>query len=644
MRLADYVMTFVAQQGVKHIFVLTGGGAMHLNDALARSTALAFVCNHHEQAAAIAAENYSKATNNLGVVMVTTGPGGTNAITGVVGGWLDSTPMLVLSGQVKRADRMYLADGTKLGVRQRGSQEVDIVSIVKPITKYAVTIDDPQTIRYHLEKAVYLARTGRPGPVWIDIPIDVQAAPVEPGALQAFDPVELTQTNEQAAKASLDGQVRDLVERLSRAERPFLFAGNGVRVSGAAGAFEKLVRRLGVPVGLTWLAMDLLDDDDPLFVGRPGTVASRAANFALQNADFVLVIGTRLDPPLMGWDPKQFARGAYKAVVDIDPAELKKLEGAIDLAVCADAREFIELMIKELASASKMRERAVGAGATGGEHASTNGEPASEQTGGGAVSEQVEKARAAWRERCREWKASYPIVLEEHRAPGLVSLYHLAEVIGEEVGPNDRVVSGSSGSAIEVFLLAYKARKGRRVYHTAGLGAMGYGIAASIGVCLGCGGKKTICVDGDGGLQLNIQELATMAHLNLPIKLFVLNNLGYASIRATQKNYFGGPNIGCDEKTGITVPDYRKVAKAYGIKSYTIENNDDLRESVRKVLRGRGPAVCDVHIIPDEMRAPRVTSTQRPDGSFISKPLEDLFPFLDREEFRRNMIVEPLEE
>src|ERR1035437_3331284 len=319
MRLAEYVMSFVAQQGVKHVFLVTGGGAMHLNDALARCGDLTFVCNHHEQASAIAAENYSKATNNLGVVLVTTGPGGTNAITGVVGAWLDSTPMLVISGQVKRADRMYRPDGTPLGMRQRGSQEVDIVSLVKPITKYAVTVEDPKSIRYHLEKAAYLARTGRPGPVWIDIPIDVQAAPIEPDSdlMRGFDPAESSPHSQE----DLAAQVRDVIFRLKRAKRPFIFAGNGVRVSCAAAAFEKLVRLLNVPVGLTWMAMDLLDDDDPLFVGRPGTVASRGANFALQNADFILVIGARLDPPLMGWDPHQFARGAYKAVVDIDPAE-----------------------------------------------------------------------------------------------------------------------------------------------------------------------------------------------------------------------------------------------------------------------------------------------------------------------------------
>ena len=615
MRLADFVMSFVAQQGVKHVFLLTGGGAMHLNDALARCADLSYVCNHHEQASAIAAEHYSKATNNLGVALVTTGPGGTNAITGVVGGWLDSTPMLVISGQVKRSDRMYRADGTPLGVRQRGSQEVDIVSLIKPVTKYAVTIDDPQSIRFHLEKAVHLARTGRPGPVWIDIPIDVQAAQVEPDSMPGFDPDEATKHDQ----SELISKVRDVIDRLNHSERPFIFAGNGVRVSCAAAAFEKLVRLLRVPVGLTWMAMDLLNDDDPLLVGRPGTVASRGANFALQNADFVLVIGTRLDPPLMGWDPKQFARGAYKTVVDIDPAELRKLEGAIDNPICADAHAFIDQMLKQAASLLDKN-----------------------------------KDRSPWIERCQDWKTRYPIVQPEHRAPGLVSVYNLAEVIGQEVGPNDRIVSGNSGSAIEVFLLAYRARKGRRVFHTAGLGAMGYGIPASIGVCVGSGGRKTICVDGDGGLQLNIQELATIAHLQLPIKIFVLNNNGYASIRASQSNYFGGANIGCSPETGVGLPDYRKLARAYGLKTAVIEgqgqaegqpeNQSDLRTAVRKVLRSRGPVLCDVHIIPDEIRAPRVTSIQRSDGSFLSKPLEDLWPFLDRDEFKRNMIVEPVSE
>jgi acetolactate synthase-1/2/3 large subunit len=379
------------------------------------------------------------------------------------------------------------------------------------------------------------------------------------------------------------------------------------------------------------MAMDLLDDGDPLLVGRPGTVAPRGANFALQNADFVLVIGTRLDPPLMGWDPRQFARGAYKTVVDIDPAELRKVEGAIDNPICADARCFIEEMLRQ------------GGSVTGTSRTKNLLSQGTQRNTEETLSNNSD-ARIAWITRCEDWKARYPLVLAEHRTPGLVSVYHLAEVIGQEVGPNDRVVSGSSGSAIEVFLLAYRARKGRRVFHTAGLGAMGYGLAASIGVCVGSGGRKTICVDGDGGLQLNIQELATIAHLQLPIKIFVLNNQGYASIRASQTNYFGGPNIGCSPETGVSIPDYRKVARAYGLKTALIEDQSDLHAAIRRVLRSRGPVLCDVHIIPDEIRAPRVTSIQRADGSFLSKPLEDMWPFLDRDEFAKNMIVEPVRE
>ena len=594
MRLADYVMSFVAQQGVKHVFLLTGGGAMHLNDALARCSDLTFVCNHHEQASAIAAENYSKATNNLGVALVTTGPGGTNAITGVVGAWLDSTPMLVISGQVKRADRMYRPDGTPLGVRQRGSQEVDIVSLVKPITKYAVTIDDPQSIRYHLEKAVHLARTGRPGPVWIDIPIDVQAAPVEPDSMRGFDPAEIVAA---ARQDDLNTQGRDVIARLNQSERPFIFAGNGVRVSGAAAAFEKLVRRLNVPVGLTWMAMDLLDDDDPLFVGRPGTVASRGANFALQNADFVLVIGTRLDPPLMGWDPHQFARGAYKTVVDIDPAELRKLEGAIDNPICADARTFIDHMLQQARLWHWTRS----------------------------------KDRSPWLQRCQDWKARYPLVLPEHRAPGLVSVYHLAEVIGQEAGPNDRVVSGSSGSAIEVFLLAYRARKGRRVFHTAGLGRWDT-VSPQVSACvLAAAGGRRSALTAMAAFSSTSRSWPPSRTCNCR------SSFSFSTIRDTLRF---GP-VKPTTSAGLTSDAVRRpvcrfpiIARSLalmGLKTAVIEGQgegqSDLRAAVRKVLRSRGPVVCDVHVIPDEIRAPRVTSIQRADGSFVSKPLEDLWPF-----------------
>jgi acetolactate synthase-1/2/3 large subunit len=604
MKLSDFVMSFVAQQGVRHVFLLVGGGAMHLNDSLAHCQGLQFVCNHHEQAAAIAAENYAKFTNQLGVAMVTTGPGGTNAITGLAGAWLDSTPCLFISGQVKRPDRMYDSNGKHRGVRQMGNQELDIVSIVAPLTKYAVTIDDPNSIRYHLEKAVHLARTGRPGPVWIDIPIDVQGAQIDETSLPGFQPEAMPVSSGDA----LSRQVRGIIERLNKAERPLLMIGNGVRLAGAAPLLEEAIRLLQLPVETTWVAMDLMGEDDPLFVGRPGTLAARGANFVLQNCDFLLVIGARMDLPIVGYTPENMARAAFKVMVDIDAAELAKLGATVQMPVQADAKDFLAELLAQR-------------------------------------SHIVARDRSGWLRRCQEWKSKYPLITAEHRAAvGRVSIFHLAEVIAAETSPRDCIVSGSSGSGIEIFLFAFPVRKGQRAYHTAGLGAMGYGIAASIGVCVASGGQRTVCVDGDGGFLLNIQELATVAHLGLPIKFFILNNNGYASIRASQTNFFGAPSIGCSEATGITMPDLLKIARSYGIAAVSIEDQSDLHSSVRKVLDMPGPVICDVKVIPDEVRAPRLSSVQRADGSFVSKPLEDLWPFLDRDEFAANMIVPLLPE
>ena len=604
-KLSDYVIRFIADQGVKHVFLVTGGGAMHLNESLGRCRDIEPVCNSHEQASAIGAENYGKATNNLGVALVTTGPGGTNAVTGVAGAWLDSTPCLFVSGQVKRPDRMFDSAGNPLGMRQLGVQEVDIVSIVKPITKYAVTVLDPQTIRYHLEKAVYLARTGRPGPVWIDIPLDVQASPIEPETLAGFDAAELPAP---LSDPGFEEQVEQIIGRLNRAERPLLFAGNGIRLGRAEREFAELTRILKIPVVATWCAADLIASDDPLYVGRPGGVASRGSNFALQNCDFLLTIGVRLDFAITGYAPEKLARGAHKVMVDIDAAELAKLGPHIHTAVRADAGVFLRAMLER--------------------------------------QERIEpKDRTAWDDRCADWKTRYPVVTNEHRTPsGPVSIYHLAEVIGCESKPTDRMVSGTAGSAIEIFLLACPARTGQRIYHTAALGSMGFAIPGSIAVCLAGGRERTICVDGDGGFQFNIQELETIARLNLPIKFFVLNNNGYASIRASQSNYFGEASIGCDDRTGLTVPDISKVAAAYGLPTAVIADQSNLCEDVRRVLNTPGPVVCDVRVIPDESRAPRLSSVQRADGSFVSKPLEDLWPFLEREEFLANMIVPPLAE
>ena len=606
MKLSDYVVRFIAEQGVKHVFLVTGGGAMHLNQSLGAETAIVPVCNSHEQASAICAEGYSKATNHLGVCMVTTGPGGTNAVTGVAGAWLDSTPMLVVSGQVKRPDRMFDNEGRPLGMRQLGVQEVDIISIVKPITKYAVTVLEPKDIRYHMEKAVYLALNGRPGPVWIDIPLDVQASPIEdPSSMRAFDPREL---EEHHGTANLAQEVGRLIEKLNHAERPLLFAGNGIRLAHAEKEFEQLRSELGIPTVATWCAADLVPSNDPTYVGRPGSVAARGANFALQNSDFLLAIGVRLDFAITGYAPQNLAREAHKVAVDIDAAELRKLHPFLQQPICADAGLFLTELLRQRASIRP-------------------------------------KDRSPWNSRCADWKSRYPVVADEHRKPeGLVSIFNLAEVIGTEVGTEDKLVVGNSGSAIEIYLLACPTIHSQRLYHTAGLGAMGYAIPMAIAVATANPGKEVIAVDGDGGFMFNIQELETIHRLQLPIKFFVLNNDGYSSIRASQRAYFGEATIGADQNSGLTIPDLSRVGAAFGLSTVIIKNQENLHAEVRRVLNMKGPVVCDVNVLPDEVRAPRLQSHQRPDGSFVSKPLEDLFPFLPREEFLANMIVKPLPE
>jgi acetolactate synthase I/II/III large subunit len=606
-KLSDYVMRFVADQGVRHVFLVTGGGAMHLNHSLAHEPRLTPICNSHEQASAICAEGYSKATNHLGVCLVTTGPGGTNAVTGVAGAWLDSTPVLFISGQVKRPDRMFDPDGRPKGMRQLGVQEVDIVSIVKPITKYAVTVVEPAEIRYHLEKALHLATTGRPGPVWVDLPLDVQASPLDDaGALRAFDPAELPAPP--GAVTDLASAVAAVIRQLNRSERPLLFAGNGIRLAGAEREFAELRDRLQIPTVATWCAADLVPSDDPIYVGRPGSVAARGANFALQNADWLLAVGVRLDFAITGYAPHNLARGAHKVAVDIDAAELKKLEPHIQQPICADAKAFLAELLRQ--------------------------------------KDAIDLApRVGWKGRCAEWKERYPIVTAAHRRPdSLVSIYNLAEVIGGECQPGDRHVCGNSGSGIEIYLLACPTTYSQRIYHTAGLGAMGYAIPMAIAVATANPGREVIAIDGDGGFMFNIQELETISRLKLPIKFFVLNNDGYASIRASQKAYFGAATIGADARTGLTIPPLGKVAAAFGLQPAEIADQRHLREDVRRILAMKGPVVCDVRVIPDESREPRLQSHQRADGSFVSKPLEDLFPFLPREEFLANMIVPPLPE
>ncbi len=567
---------------------------MHLVDSLAKQPKLQAICCLHEQAAAIAAEGYGQYTNNIGVALVTTGPGGTNAITGVAGGWIDSTPMLIISGQVKRPDMI-----NNSGLRQMGIQEIDIISVVKPITKYAVTITEPLSIRYHLEKAVHMAKAGRPGPVWIDIPLDVQAASLEETKLESFPSIQIARDENREEIKKLSGQVIGL---LNESNRPVILAGNGIRLAGALESFLDLIRHLKIPVLTTWKAIDFLPETHELFFGRPGSLGQRGANFIQQNADFIMTIGARLDLAQVGYDYQNFARKAKKVIVDIDPTEIKKLKISIDLPICSDAKVFIQELLDKK----------------------------------GKI---VSKDRSKWINRSRQWKTKYPIVLEKYwQQKKHVNTYVLVDCLSQLLTENDLLVPGSSGSCSEITMQAFKVKKSQRIFNTPGLGAMGFGLPASIGACLASGKKRTVTIIGDGGLQLNIQELETLARLKLPIKIFILNNNGYASIRNTQKNHFKGHLVCCDPSSGLTFPDTSKIASAYKIKYRKLSNHQAIKQKIQKILETEGPIICEVMVEPDLATAPRLSSEVLADGSIVSKPLEDLWPFLDREEFRQNML------
>lgn len=578
--------------------MLTGGGCMYLVDSVGRQPGLEYVCCLHEQAVAFAAQAHAEYTGSLAAALVTTGPGGTNAMTGLAAAWLDSSPVIFLSGQVKRADLL-----TSRGVRSMGPQEVDIVSVVKPLTKYAKTLVAPQNVRYELEQAVWLATTGRRGPVWLDIPLDVQAQTIDEAALRSFTPEPAPQP------ATLREQVRSSVDLLRRSERPVLLVGNGARAAHNQGLVREAADLLKIPVLLTWKAMDMLPEDYPWFAGRPGSIASRAANFTQQNADCILVVGARLDLPQVAFSHRNFARAARKILVEVDPRELTKFEMPIDVPVLADASEFLRELRAQLQDVRLPDVR-------------------------------------SWVAKTKEWSAKYPVILPEywHANSGYVDLYVLVDVLSDVCTAQDLLAPGSSGACSDVFLQCFRTKEGQRVVNSPSLGAMGTGLPGSIGSCLASGRRRTICVNGDGGFQLNIQELETVRRLNLPVKYFILCNGTYASIMATQRKYFAGRMVGSDPSGHLTLPDVRKVAEAYGIATDEIVSHEGIREKVREVLERPGPVVCAVNVSSDQVTAPRATSHTRPDGSIVSLPMEDMEPRLPREVFLSEMMIPPVED
>ena len=592
-RLVDYALSFIARQGIKHVFLVPGGGAMYLDDALALNQDIQFVPNHHEQCSAIAAEAYARINERLGVAIVTTGPGSTNAITPVVGAWIESVPLMILSGQVKRAD--LLGDS---GVRQMGPQEVDIVSIVKPVTKYAVTVMEPTSIRHHLEKALHLATTGRRGPVWLSIPLDVQAAMIDPDKLEPFIEPPGVMDN-----GLLERQVLSVVELIKKSKRPLILAGHGVRLAQAAESFAKLYETLAIPVVTTWNAMDLIPAANKLCLGRPGSVAQRPPNFAVQNCDLLITIGARLDNVVTAFNPANFGRQAEKVVVDVDPNELSKFNFPIKEKICADAKEFIVAMQK---------------------HADAL-EPVN---------------RDEWLTRCQTWKENFPVgegkPLPSH---GVISHYDILRVLSDEIPADTLIVTGSAGLAIEIFYSAFQNKPGQRTFLTSGLGSMGYGIPAMIGAGMAYGAKPFVGIEGDGSLLFNVQELLTLKAFNIPVRIFLMNNKGYASIRNTQRNYFNGRYIGTGPEGNLLLPDIVALSEVLGIPAIRISDASEMREKVRFTLAQPGPFICDVELVKDEALWPKCTALPQADGSMLSMPLEDMAPLLSRDQLRENMIV-----
>ena len=597
-KLAQYIMGKLADWGVRDVFLVTGGGAMHLNDALARESRLHYVCNHHEQAAAMAAECYARVTGTVGVVNVTTGPGGINALNGVFGAWTDSVPMMVLSGQVKRETCMA-ALGIK-GLRQLGDQEVDIVRMAGGITKYAVLVTDPADIRYHLEKAWHLSKSGRPGPCWLDIPVDVQSAMVDESTMRAYDPAENPPDWDPAA---VPEQCREVIRRLAAAKRPVIMAGTGVRASHALAAFRSVIGLLGIPITTAW-THDLIASDDPLFCGRPGTIGERAGNFTVQNADVLLVLGSRLNIRQVSYNWGSFAREAFKIQVDIDAAEMQKPLVHPDLPIHCDLKAFLEEMLRQLSESAYQPEH-----------------------------------HAGWLAWCRERAVKYPVVLDRYRQQGPpVNPYYFIGELFEMLAGDDVIVCGDATACIVPYQ-AGKLKFSQRLISNSGAASMGHDLPAAVGAAVARQGKRVICLAGDGSIQLNIQELQTIAHHRWPIKIFVLNNGGYLSIRQTQSNFFGGNMIGESPSSGVSFPDMRCVAGAYGIPAMRVATAADFR-NIPAMLHAPGPALCEVMLDPAQEFEPRLKSRQLPDGKIVSPNLEDMYPFLDPEELASNMLIE----
>lgn len=607
-RLADYVADFLVNHGVSDCFSVVGGGAMHLNDALGHKEGLKVTYNHHEQASAIAAEAYARLDNKIAALCVTTGPGGTNAITGVLGGWLDSIPMFVLSGQVRYdTTARYTSQFTGgLPLRAVGDQEYDIVKSVEHMTKYAVMLEDPNDIRYVLEKAWHLATTGRPGPVWVDIPVNFQGGFIETDELVGYDPAE---DDKQLPNKISDEVIKTVLEKIKNAKRPVFHAGYGIRLSGGYEVFKEVAEKLNIPVVTYWNAIDLIETDNPLYCGRAGNMGDRPGNFAIQNADLILAVGTRISIRQVGYNWKTWAREAEVIMVDIDPAEMKKHTIHVDMPIWADAKDFLNKI-------------------------------------NSSVDEKVNNNQD-WLNTCQAWKKKYPVVLERHRQENgkTANVYAFIDYLSNQL-PENTLTAVSNGACCVVGSQAYVVKKGSRFANNSAVASMGYGLPAAIGTCIGGGRKDTICLEGDGSIMMNLQELQTILTNKLPIKIFLINNNGYHSIRITQTNLFSNHcKVGIGEESGdLSFPQFKKIAEAFGYPYFSASSNAEMQKAVQDTLNTSGPVFCEIFTDTEQVWEPKSSTKRLEDGTLVSPPLEDLAPFLPREELKKIMFIPLIDE
>lgn len=593
-KLTDYIVKFFEQQGVKDVFMLSGGGCMHLINSFGSSDKMTYWCLHHEQSVSMATEAYARMKNDLGVAVVTCGPGSTNTITGVLGAYQDSVPCVFISGQAKRKNTVRLS-GIE-GLRQFGQQEVDIIPIVSPITKYAVMIDKPEDIRYHLEKAVYLAKHGRPGPVWIDVPLDVQNSKIEEASLRSF-------TLEIDPQKDINKDIDDVAQMLRSAKRPIIIAGHGVRIANACDDLLQLVERCDIPVINSFLGIDVLPSDHKCNIGRIGIKGTRAGNFAMQNADLLLVIGSRLSVSSIGFEPELFAREAKVVIVDIDEVEHKKPLVKFNKIIITDAKDFLQqLAQKEL--------------------------PKYEQ----------------WLAKTNEWKKDFTIFVPEYDndSEGL-NYYKFIELLNDYTTAKNPVIS-DAGSAFYVTSQAINLKEGQRYIPSGALATMGYTLPASIGVAVADLNNVTVGITGDGSFMQNMQEISIMQFHQLPLKLFVVNNEGYLSIRQSENKFFAGHLVAEGPTSKVPFPNFEKVVKAFELPYYRIDSIASAKEELPKIFADNRPAVIEVISQPLQSIVPTSQSMMKLDGTIVSKPLEDMFPYLDREVFEKEMIVKPIDE